>query len=74
MANIQKTAIVTGASQGIDAGLVEAFLKRGYNVVGNSRNIMKANRFPASDNLTLVDGDIGDPKTPPGRKVGFSLK
>jgi len=44
-------------------GLVEAFLKRGYNVVGNSRNITKSNPFPASDNLALVDGDIGDPKT-----------
>ena len=33
MANTTKTAIVTGASRGIGAGLVEAFLKRGYNVV-----------------------------------------
>jgi NAD(P)-dependent dehydrogenase (short-subunit alcohol dehydrogenase family) len=63
MANIQKTAIVTGASQGIGAGLVEAFLKHGYSVVANSRNITKANSFPASPNLALVDGDIGDPKT-----------
>jgi len=59
----KKTAIVTGASQGIGAGLVEAFLKLGYNVVGNSRNITKANPFPSSANLALVDGDIGDPKT-----------
>jgi NAD(P)-dependent dehydrogenase (short-subunit alcohol dehydrogenase family) len=59
----KKTAIVTGASQGIGAGLVEAFLKLGYNVVGNSRNITKANPFPASTSLALVDGDIGDPKT-----------
>ena len=63
MANAQKTAIVTGASQGIGAGLVDAFLKRGYSVVANSRNITKANPFPASGNLALVDGDIGDPKT-----------
>jgi NAD(P)-dependent dehydrogenase (short-subunit alcohol dehydrogenase family) len=63
MANAQKTSIVTGASQGIGAGLVEAFLKRGYNVVANSRNITKSNPFPASPNLALVDGDIGDPKT-----------
>src|SRR2546421_8663563 len=63
MVNTTKTVIVTGASQGIGAGLVEAFLKRGYNVVGNSRNITKANPFPASDNLALVDGDIGNPKT-----------
>lgn len=39
------------------------YLKRGYNVVANSRNISKANPFPASPNLALVDGDIGDPKT-----------
>jgi NAD(P)-dependent dehydrogenase (short-subunit alcohol dehydrogenase family) len=63
LANTQKTAIVTGASQGIGAGLVEAFLKRGYNVVANSRNITKTDPFPASPNLALVDGDIGDPKT-----------
>ena len=37
MANTAKTAIVTGASRGIGAGLVEAFLKRGYNVVATSR-------------------------------------
>ena len=42
---------------------MEAFLKRGYSVVANSRNISKANPFPASANLRLVDGDIGDPKT-----------
>jgi len=63
MANAQKTAIVTGASQGIGAGLVDAFLKRGYNVVANSRNIAKTNPFPASPNLAPVGGDIGDPKT-----------
>jgi NAD(P)-dependent dehydrogenase (short-subunit alcohol dehydrogenase family) len=63
MASTQKTAIVTGASQGIGAGLVEAYLKHGYNVVANSRNITKTNPFPASPNLALVAGDIGDPKT-----------
>jgi len=35
----QKTAIVTGASRGIGAGLVEAFLKQGYNVVATSRDV-----------------------------------
>ena len=63
MANTAKTVIVTGASRGIGAGLVEAFLKRGYNVVANSRNITKANPFTAGANLALVDGDIGDPRT-----------
>jgi NAD(P)-dependent dehydrogenase (short-subunit alcohol dehydrogenase family) len=63
MANTAKTAIVTGASQGIGAGLVEAFLKRGYSVVANSRHITKANPFPAAANIALVDGDIGQPST-----------
>src|SRR6267378_1804228 len=66
MANAAKTAIVTGASRGIGAGLVEAFLKRGYNVVANSRNITKANPFSVAANVALVDGDIGDPRTAAG--------
>jgi NAD(P)-dependent dehydrogenase (short-subunit alcohol dehydrogenase family) len=63
MANTEKTAVVTGASQGIGAGLVEAFLKRGYNVVANSRNITKANSFATAASVVLVDGDIGQPST-----------
>ena len=58
-----KTAIVTGASQGIGAGIVKAFLDRGYNVVANSRNIIGTNSFFSLSSLALVDGDIGDPKT-----------
>lgn len=61
--NAPKTAIVTGASQGIGAGLVEAFLKRGYNVVANSRHITRTNPFSVSANVALVDGDIGDRTT-----------
>jgi len=63
MTEAQKTAIVTGASQGIGAALAEEFLKRGYSVVANSRNIAKANSLPRSANLALINGDIGDPKT-----------
>ena len=63
MANSQQTAIITGASQGIGAGLVEAFLTRGYSIVANSRKITKTNRFATSVNLAFVDGDIGDPNT-----------
>ena len=54
------TIIVTGASQGIGAGLVQAFLDRGFNVVANSRNITKSGTFRASDKLALVDGNIGE--------------
>jgi NAD(P)-dependent dehydrogenase (short-subunit alcohol dehydrogenase family) len=67
MANTQKTVLVTGASQGIGAAVVKAFLKRGYNVVGTSRNATKSSELKASDKLVLVDGDIGHAAT--ARKV-----
>ena len=54
----KKTVIVTGASQGIGAAVVQTFLDRGYNVVATSRNISKAG-FAPSQNLALVDRDIG---------------
>jgi len=54
MANTRKTAIVTGGSQGIGAGIVQAFLNRGYNVVANSRNITRSGAFEASDRLALA--------------------
>ena len=58
-----KTVIVTGASQGIGAGVVEVFLEHGYNVVATSRNVSKAWASKASPRLKCVDGDIGDPDT-----------
>jgi len=61
MANAQKTAIITGASGGIGAGLVEAFLEKGYNVVATSLNVTQS--LTASPNLVLVDGDIGKQET-----------
>jgi NAD(P)-dependent dehydrogenase (short-subunit alcohol dehydrogenase family) len=60
MTQQQKTIIVTGASQGIGAGIVEAFLARGYNVVATSRSISKSEAFKPSAHLALVDGDIGE--------------
>jgi NAD(P)-dependent dehydrogenase (short-subunit alcohol dehydrogenase family) len=59
----RKAVIITGASQGIGAGLVNSFLHRGYNVVANSRNITKSNAFQASDQLALVDGNIAESET-----------
>src|SRR5215471_12444770 len=49
-----KTVIITGASQGIGAGLVETFLVRGYDVVGTARNATKSKELPASDHLALT--------------------
>jgi NAD(P)-dependent dehydrogenase (short-subunit alcohol dehydrogenase family) len=63
MANTQKTAIVTGSSHGIGAGVVKAFLDRGYNVVANAREITKSSPFQASNGLALVDGNIAEPAT-----------
>jgi NAD(P)-dependent dehydrogenase (short-subunit alcohol dehydrogenase family) len=63
MANNGKTVIVTGASQGIGAAVVKAFLERGYNVVGTSRSATKSAELKASDRLVLVDGDIGQAAT-----------
>jgi NAD(P)-dependent dehydrogenase (short-subunit alcohol dehydrogenase family) len=57
----KKTAIVTGASGGIGAGLVEGFLREGYNVVATARKTVE--KLTPSGSLVLVDGDIGMPQT-----------
>ena len=53
----QKVAVITGASQGIGAALVQAYRKQGWAVVANSRSI------PASEDagVLTVAGDIADP-------------
>ena len=58
MEHNRKTAIVTGASQGIGAGIVKAFLARGYNVVGTALSATKSKQLSPSDQLALIDGDI----------------
>ena len=58
----RKTMIVTGASQGIGVGVTKALIKRGYNVVANSRKISKS-EFAPTDRLVLVDGNIGETAT-----------
>ena len=63
MSEQRKVAIVTGASQGIGAAIVDAYLAKGYKVVATSRTIA------SSDNpdVLTIQGDIGDPAT--ARKV-----
>jgi NAD(P)-dependent dehydrogenase (short-subunit alcohol dehydrogenase family) len=63
MARNRKTVVVTGASQGIGAGVVQAFLARGYDVVGTARSATKSKELSASDHLALIDGDIGQFET-----------
>ncbi|MES4903464.1 MULTISPECIES: SDR family oxidoreductase [unclassified Streptomyces] len=55
----QKVAVITGGSQGIGAGLVDAYRTHGYAVVATSRTIA-----PSDDAAVLtVPGDISDPAT-----------
>jgi NAD(P)-dependent dehydrogenase (short-subunit alcohol dehydrogenase family) len=56
---MSKVAIVTGASRGIGAGVVEGYRKHGYAVVATSRSIA------ASDDpqVLTVRGDLADPST-----------
>lgn len=54
-----KVVVITGASQGIGAGLVKSFRERGYKVVATSRSIK-----PSTDpDILAVAGDIADPQT-----------
>jgi NAD(P)-dependent dehydrogenase (short-subunit alcohol dehydrogenase family) len=57
----KKTAIITGASGSIGTGLVEGFLKQGFDVVGTSLN--SGQSMTASSSLVLVDGDISKEET-----------
>lgn len=52
-------AIITGASQGIGAGLVDGYRRRGYRVVANSRTIKPSQ----SPDVVAVAGDVANPKT-----------
>ncbi|MYN19988.1 SDR family oxidoreductase [Rugamonas sp. FT107W] len=62
-----KTVIVTGASSGIGFAIAEAYLKRGYNVVGNARSLDRLQTAAAQwgnpANFLPVAGDIADPAT-----------
>jgi NAD(P)-dependent dehydrogenase (short-subunit alcohol dehydrogenase family) len=54
-----KVAVITGASQGIGAALVEAYRARNYRVVATARSVK-----PWSDaDMLVVPGDIADRKT-----------
>jgi NAD(P)-dependent dehydrogenase (short-subunit alcohol dehydrogenase family) len=63
MSSQRRTAIVTGASQGIGAGIVKAFVERGFSVVANSRRVTQSTEVAASNDVALVDGDVGEPAT-----------
>jgi NAD(P)-dependent dehydrogenase (short-subunit alcohol dehydrogenase family) len=58
-----QTAVVTGASSGIGLGITHALLERGYHVVATARTISDSKDLEASEDLVLVDGDIGKKDT-----------
>jgi NAD(P)-dependent dehydrogenase (short-subunit alcohol dehydrogenase family) len=57
--NDRKVAIVTGASQGIGAGLTSAYHELGYSVIATARSIGTS----ADSGIVTVAGDIADPQT-----------
>jgi NAD(P)-dependent dehydrogenase (short-subunit alcohol dehydrogenase family) len=59
MSTTQKVAVVTGASQGIGAAVVQALRARNYRVVATSRSIAPSK----DDNILTVAGDIADADT-----------
>jgi NAD(P)-dependent dehydrogenase (short-subunit alcohol dehydrogenase family) len=59
MTSTPKVAIITGASQGIGAGLAAAFRKAGYAVVGTALTIGSAEEA----DFVTVAGDIAEPET-----------
>jgi len=59
MSEAQKVAIITGASQGIGKGLVEAYRNRGYKIVATSRSIQQT----GDPDIVAVPGDIADSAT-----------
>src|ERR1700674_2000764 len=59
MSAAQRVSVITGASQGIGAALVQAFRSRNYKVVATSRSINPA----ADSDIVTVQGDVADPKT-----------
>jgi NAD(P)-dependent dehydrogenase (short-subunit alcohol dehydrogenase family) len=56
MENSTRVAVITGASQGIGAGLVQGYRKLGYAVVANSRNIGESD----DPMVHAVAGDISE--------------
>ncbi len=59
MSSHQPVVVITGASQGIGAALVSAYLSRGHRVVANSRTIAES----TDADLVTVAGDVAEPGT-----------
>jgi NAD(P)-dependent dehydrogenase (short-subunit alcohol dehydrogenase family) len=67
--NGQRVAIITGASQGIGAGLVAGYRRQGWAVVANAMTI----KPPDDPDVLTVEGDITQPATT-SRIIGGALE
>ena len=65
----QKVVIITGGSQGIGAGIVAGYRKRGWAVVANARRIKGSD----DSDFVVVEGDISQPETA-DRVIGTTLE
>src|SRR6516162_6587959 len=59
MSTTQAVAVITGASGGIGAALVQAFKNRNYRIVATSRSIKPCR----DEDLVTVQGNVADPNT-----------
>ena len=59
MSTAQPVAVITGASQGIGAAIVQALRARNYRIVATSRSIQKSD----DPNIATVQGEIANPDT-----------
>ena len=59
MDNVNRVAIVTGASRGIGAGLVAGYRRLGFSVVATSRSVSPSN----DEHVLAIPGDIRDRST-----------
>ena len=59
MSSEKKVAVITGASQGIGAALVETYRGRGYRIVAAARSIRQSD----DTDILAVPGDIADRRT-----------
>ena len=65
----QKVVIITGGSQGIGAGIVAGYRKRGWAVVANARRM----KGPDDSDFVVVEGDISQAETA-DRVIGTTVE
>ena len=61
---MNKNVLITGVSSGLGLDLTQKLLELGYNVIGLTRHVQKANKIIGlNHNLNLIECDISDEKS-----------